>query len=101
MALDATILRKDGRELGRREDVARALGEVFVGATFGWVPSGAEKLKISRQRGVEFPPELAKHFMAQPATFEGNWSGPDYSVQFYFSDRELIERLEIALTSAY
>jgi len=39
---------------------------------------------MARSHGVEYPPEVRKHFETAPAKFEGLWEGPDGFLQLYW-----------------
>jgi len=98
MGLDLTLSRSDSRPLGSRDDVVSVLLEVFPGAKFWWTRSGPERIEAVRQKyGMEYPDVIREHFEKTPAEFVGDWSGPEFSVEFNLGGQEPITAIELVL----
>jgi hypothetical protein len=98
VGLDLTIGRSDSRPLGSRDDVVSVLLESFPGAEFRWTPSGQERIEAFRRKfGSDYPDVIREHFEKMPAEFVGDWSGAEFSVEFYLGKDELIKTIGLVL----
>lgn len=85
MAMEATLSRVDKRPLGDRDGIVKVFQQHFAGINFGWTPSGSEKIEAAHRQGIEFPQFLKEQLEKRPAIFEGDWSGPNCSLQLFWS----------------
>lgn len=97
MGLDATIKRADGKPLGTVAEVEKILAVAFPGVVFDRLPSGAEKIQAAKQKGIEFPEILRKHFEAAPAQHGAEFNGPDFSAQFSLGPSDVVQEIDVTL----
>ena len=97
MGLDGTIKRPDGQSLGSFDQVQRVLTDIFPGVALQRSLSGREKLKAAEAQGVTFPAVLRDHMASSPATFEGDFIGAGFSIEFYAEAGETILELSVVL----
>jgi hypothetical protein len=97
MGLDGTIKRDDGQPLGDIETVQSALALAFPGVQLGMLPSGPDKIRAAAEKGIQFPEILRKHLESAPATYGGEYEGPDFSAQFSLGSSRNVEQADLAL----
>ena len=95
MGLDGTIRRADGRPLGTLDEVRRALVDVFPGIILGQNLSGAERIRIAAERGIEFPEVLRKSLERIPAKFGADYVGPEFSAEFLLGADETVQTVDV------
>ena len=82
MATEYTLKRADGQPFGTFAEVEARIRKLFPAVEFWWTRSGAEKIRIARERGVEMPAELRALVEKLPPLREGVAESPDYHVTF-------------------
>jgi hypothetical protein len=82
MATEYTLKRADGQAFGTFAEVEARIRQLFPAVEFWWSRSGAEKIRMARERGVEMPEELRRLVEKLPPLREGVAESPDYHVTF-------------------
>lgn len=95
MATEYTLERADGRPFGRFWEVQAMLRRVFPNVQFFWTTSGAEKMKLARQRGVDLPPMVRAALEQLPSLLEGIAASDDYHVTFGLGHEEPVTCLYV------
>jgi hypothetical protein len=97
MGLDGTIKRPDGQSLGSFAEVQSVLADIFPGVDLQRSLSGLEKLHTAEAHGITFPPVVREHMASAPATYEGDYTGADFSIEFYADVADIIPELGVEL----
>src|SRR5262245_30131449 len=97
MGLDGTIKRPDGHSLGSFTHVQSVLADIFPGVVLRRYGSGLEKLKAAEAQGIAFPDVLREHMASSPATYEGGYTGAEFSIEFYADAADIIPKLGVVL----
>ena len=100
MGLDGTIKRSDGHSLGSIAGVQDVLADIFPGVAFRRTLTGLEKLEAGEARGIIFPEALREHMASVAASYEGHYTGDDFTVEFYADSTDSIEELGVVLRGA-
>lgn len=95
MATEYTLRRCDGLPFGTFNDVQSLIRRVFPDVKFGWTASGAEKLRLAKERGIELPAQLRVALETLPALLEGVAAGQGYRVSFGLGHEEPVSCLYI------
>ncbi len=95
MGTEYTLQRADGQTFGTFAEVQDVVRRLFPEAKFGWTTSGAEKLRIAKERGIELPAVIREACERLPALFEGVAEGRDYHVSFGFGHQEPVTCLYV------
>ena len=82
MATEYALERADASPIGSLDDVQALIRSVFDSVAFAWTQSGPDKLKLAEERGIEFPPALAKSLETLPSLLEGQAAGDNWQVSF-------------------
>lgn len=67
----------------------------FPSVTFHWTTSGLEKLRIAKERGIEFPPALREGLESLPSLLEGVAEGPGWRIDFGLNHLDPVRELVI------
>ncbi len=97
MGLDGTIKRPDGQLLGSFDQVQSVLADIFTGVALQRSLSGQEKLQTAEAQGITFPAGMREHMASAPATYEGDYTGADFSIEFYADAADIIPELGVLL----
>ncbi len=97
MGLDGTIKRPDGRSLGSFAQVQSVLADIFPGVALQRSLSGLEKLQTAEAQGITVPAVLREHMASAPATYEGDYTGADFSIELYADVAGTIPELGVVL----
>lgn len=97
MGLDGTIKRPNGQSLGSFEHVQSVLADIFPNLTLERSLSGLEKLQTAEAQGITFPAVLREHMASAPATYQGDYTGTDFSIEFYADAADIIPELSVVL----
>jgi hypothetical protein len=95
VATEYTLRRADGRPFGSFDEVQALIRRAFPGVEFGWTTSGPEKLRLAKERGIEFPPQLSQALEALPSLLEGVAEGEEYHVTFGLGYEEPVAYLYV------
>lgn len=82
MATEYVISFRDNRPLGSIEAIQSMIRMHFPAVQFRRTTSGQEKLRIAKERGIEFPPALRASLESLPSLVEGTAEGPGWHVTF-------------------
>ena len=82
MATEYALERADATPIGSFDDVQGLIRSIFDSVTFAWTQSGPEKIKLAKERGIEFPPALAKSLAISPSLLEGRAAGSGWQISF-------------------
>ena len=82
MATEYALERTDASPIGSLDDVQALIRSVFDSVAFAWTQSGPDKLKLAEERGIEFPPALAKSLETLPSLLEGQAVGDGWHIAF-------------------
>jgi hypothetical protein len=82
LATEHVISFKDCRPLGTVEAIQSLIRTHFPSAQFRRTTSGQEKLRIAKERGIEFPPALRASLESLPSLVEGVAEGAGWHVTF-------------------
>ena len=93
MGLDITITSLSG-DLGSCDVIRTRLGEVFAGVEFGQEPTGADKVRLMAEKGVELPASLREMMASMPASELANWKGLGLSIQFRWSADATVQSID-------
>lgn len=97
MGLEGTIKRTDGQSLGSFTQVQHVLIDIFPGVALNRSLSGLEKLQKAEAQGVTFPSAIREHMASRPASYEGDYTGAEFSIYFYMDDAHIIPELGVVL----
>ncbi|MBA4064245.1 MAG: hypothetical protein C0501_11125 [Isosphaera sp.] len=95
MATECTLRRADGRPFGSFAEVQALIHRLFPAVVFGWTTSGPDKLRIAKERGVEFPPVIRESLETLPSLLEGVAEGDGYHVTFGLGHEEPVACLYV------
>jgi len=95
MATEYTLRRADGKPFGTFKQVRALVRQLFPDVQFTWTTSGPEKLKLAKQRGIKFPPELKKVLKTLPSLLEGVVEGEGYHLTIGLGHQEPVPCLYV------
>lgn len=95
MATEYTLRRSGGLPFGSFDDVESLIRRLFPDVKFGWTTSGPEKLRLAKERGIEFPAQLREALETLPSLLEGVAEGPGYHVSFGLGHDEPVSCLYV------
>ncbi len=67
----------------------------FPSVKFHWTTSGLDKLRIAKERGIEFPPALREGLESLPSLLEGVAEGPGWRIDFCLNHIDPVRELLI------
>jgi hypothetical protein len=82
LATEYVISFRDNRPLGSVEVIQTLIRTHFPSVKFYWTTSGLEKLRIAKERGIEFPPVLRQGLETLPSLLEGVAEGSGWRIDF-------------------
>jgi hypothetical protein len=95
MATEYTLRRADGQPFGTLEEVQAIIRRLFPNVKFYWTTSGAEKLRLAKERGIELPPMIREMCERLPSLLEGVAEGKAYHVTFGLGHQEPVDCLYV------
>jgi hypothetical protein len=95
LATEFVISFRDKRPLGSVETIQALIRAHFPTVRFHWTTSGLEKLRIAKERGIEFPPALREGLKSLPSLLEGIAEGPRWRVDFGLNHLDPVRELVI------
>src|SRR5262249_41097244 len=95
MATEFTLQRADGRPFRTFAEVQDIIRGLFPKVKFAWTTSGAEKLRIAKERCIELPPAIREACERLPSLLEGIAEGKGYHVSFGLGHQEPVECLYV------
>jgi len=95
LATEYVISFRDNRPLGSVEAIQTVIRTHFPSVQFHWTTSGLEKLRIAKERGIEFPPALREGLESLPSLLEGVAEGPGWRVDFGLNHLDPVRELVI------
>ncbi len=101
MATEYVISFRDNRPLGSVEAIQTLIRTHFPSVKFHWTTSGLEKLRIAKERGIEFPPALREGLESLPSLLEGVAEGPGWRIDFGSNHLDPVRELVIEPRGEY
>lgn len=71
MSTEYALERSDKLPIGSFDDVQSIIRAILPTVTFGWTKSGADKLRIANERGIELPAPIREVLETLPSLLEG------------------------------
>jgi hypothetical protein len=101
LATEYVISFSDHRPLGSVEAIKALIKTHFPSVKFHWTTSGVEKLRIAKERGIEFPPALRDGLESLPSLLEGVAEGPGWRIDFGLNHVDPVRELIIEPRGEY
>ena len=95
MATEYVISFRDNRVLGSLSEIQSLIREHFPSVQFHWTTSGAEKLRLAKERGVELPQEIRDVLNNLPSLLEGVAEGLGWDIMFGLQHMDPLRELII------
>jgi hypothetical protein len=95
MATEYSLQRADGQPFGSFAEVQDTIRRLFPGVKFFWTTSGAEKIRMAKERGIEMPPAIREICERLPSLLEGVVEDEDYHVTFGLGHQEPVTALHV------